>query len=117
MFQVANFLKNDDIHIKQEKGPFKVIEYDRDLSVCPETAQREFFMQRMGVRRRQLVCDLSQTDGVTMQAGAMQWMVGDVEATTGIKGAGDFIAKAMRGRVTGESAIKPEYVGSGTVVL
>ena len=54
MFQVANFLKNDDIHIKQEKGPFKVIEYDRDLSVCPETAQREFFMQKMGVRRRQL---------------------------------------------------------------
>jgi uncharacterized protein (AIM24 family) len=47
----------------------------------------------------------------------MQWMVGDVNATTGIKGIGDFFGKAIRGSVTGESAIKPEYTGSGTLVL
>ena len=39
----------------------------------------------------------------------MQWTVGSVNATTGIKGVGDFIGKALRGGVTGESAIKPEY--------
>ena len=47
----------------------------------------------------------------------MQWMVGDVHATTGIKGVGDFFGKAMRGKVTGESAIKPEYTGNGLLVL
>jgi uncharacterized protein (AIM24 family) len=47
----------------------------------------------------------------------MQWMVGDVNANTGIKGVGDFLGKAMRGSVTGESAIKPEYTGTGTLVL
>jgi len=47
----------------------------------------------------------------------MQWMVGDVNATTGVKGVGDFFGKALRGSVTGESAIKPEYTGSGTLVL
>ena len=47
----------------------------------------------------------------------MQWMVGDVNATTGVKGIGDFFGKALRGSVTGESAIKPEYTGSGTLVL
>lgn len=117
MFQIENFLNNDDIHVRQELGPFKVVEYDRDLSVSPDNAQQNYFMSKMCVRRRQLVCDLSQTGGVTMQAGAMQWMVGDVNAVTGIKGAGDLISKAVRGKVTGESAIKPEYTGSGMVVL
>ena len=46
----------------------------------------------------------------------MQWMVGDVNATTGVKGVGDFLGKAVRGKVTGESAIKPEYTGTGTLV-
>ena len=47
----------------------------------------------------------------------MQWMVGNVNATTGIKGVGDLFSKAMRGKVTGESAIKPEYTGDGLLVL
>lgn len=33
-----------------------------------------------------------------------------------VKGVGDLFGKAIRGSVTGESAIKPEYVGAGTVV-
>ena len=38
-------------------------------------------------------------------------------ATTGVKGVGDFFGKAVRGKVTGESAIKPEYTGDGILVL
>jgi uncharacterized protein (AIM24 family) len=70
----------------------------------------------MNVRRRQVVCELSKSP-VTVQAGAMQWSVGDVNATTGVKGVGDFFGKALRGAVTKESAIKPEYQGSGMLVL
>ena len=44
-------------------------------------------------------------------------MVGNVHATTGVKGVGDFFGKAVRGKVTGESAIKPEYTGDGILVL
>ena len=40
-----------------------------------------------------------------------------VKAVTGIKGVGDFFGKAVRGKVTGESAIKPEYTGDGVMVL
>ena len=54
---------------------------------------------------------------MTVQSGAMQWMVGNVKATTGIKGVGDLLGKAVRGKVTGESAIKPEYTGDGVMVL
>ena len=34
-----------------------------------------------------------------------------------VKGVGDLFGKALRGKVTGESAIKPEYTGNGTLVL
>lgn len=44
-------------------------------------------------------------------------MIGDASATTGIKGVGDLFSKAVRGKVTGESAIKPEYTGNGKIVL
>lgn len=41
----------------------------------------------------------------------------NVYATTGLKGVGDLLSKAVRGKVTGETAIKPEYTGEGILVL
>lgn len=116
MYQLKNFLDNDDIKIVDELGPFKVIEYQRDLSVTPAEAATAFFCKAMNVHKRQVVCDLSKAQ-VTLQAGAMQWTAGNVNAVTGVKSAGDFFGKAIRGSVTGESAIKPEYTGDGTLVL
>ncbi|MEY8561617.1 AIM24 family protein [Eggerthellaceae bacterium 3-80] len=116
MFQVSNFEANDDVTVLSQLGAFKVIEWKRDLSVTPETAASAWFSSEMNLRRRQVVCDLSQAP-VTVQAGAMQWMVGEVELTSGVKGAGDFLGKMVRGAVTNESAVKPEYKGSGLVVL
>ena len=116
MYAINNFLNNDDIKIIDSMGAFTVIEYQRDLSVTPETAQLAYYCNAMNVRKRQVVCDLSKAN-LTVQAGAMQWMAGNVNATTGVKGVGDLFSKALRGSVTGESAIKPEYTGDGTLVL
>lgn len=116
MYAIRNFTDNDDIKTLMEMGPFKVIEYQRDLSVMPSDAMLAYYCNEMNVRKRQVICDLSKS-GITLQAGAMQWTAGDVKATTGVKGIGDLFTKALRGSVTGESAIKPEYVGSGTLVL
>ena len=116
MFSVNNFFNNDDIRITQELGPFRVLEYQRDLSVMPEDALMAYYCNEMNVRKRQVVCDLSKAQ-ITLQAGAMQWTVGNVNATTGVKGVGDLLGKALRGSVTGESAIKPEYTGDGLLVL
>lgn len=33
MFQIKNFTDNDDVRTLDSKGPFTVIEYQRDLSV------------------------------------------------------------------------------------
>ena len=116
MYQIRNFFDNDDVKVIDSLGAFSVIEYQKDLSVMPETAMQSYFASQMNVRKRQVVCDIAKSN-VTVQAGAMQWMVGDVRATTGLKGVGDLFGKAMRGSVTGESAIKPEYTGNGTLVL
>ncbi|SHJ81716.1 Uncharacterized conserved protein, AIM24 family [Dethiosulfatibacter aminovorans DSM 17477] len=116
MFKIKNFEDNDDVKIVEELGAFKVVEYKRDLSVNHSTSQTAYYASQMNVRRRQLVCDVN-TSNITVQAGAMQWMVGNVKATTGLKGVGDLIGKTFRGKITNESAIKPEYTGTGKLVL
>ena len=116
MYQISNFTDNDDVKTISKLGAFQVIEYQRDLSVTPDSAVTAYYSAQMNVKKRQLVCDLSKAP-VTIQAGAMQWMVGNVSATTGVKGVGDFLGKAVRGKTSGESAIKPEYTGDGILVL
>ncbi len=116
MFQIKNFTDNDDIKIINELGPFRVLEYQRDLSVDPAGAALAYYCNEMNVRKKQVVCQVDK-EGLTVQAGAMQWTVGNVNANTGLKGVGDFFGKALRGSVTGESAIKPEYSGDGILVL
>lgn len=115
MFQIRNFTDNDDVRTLESRGAFTVVEYLRDLSVSPSSAQTAYYCNEMNVRKRQVICDLSKAS-ITLQAGAMQWTVGNVNATTGLKGVGDLFGKAVRGKVTGESAIKPEYTGDGILV-
>ena len=116
MFKIKNFTDNDDVRILDQLGPFQVIEYTRDLSVSPGDAALAYYCNAMNVRKRQVLCDVSKAN-ITVQAGAMQWTVGNVNATTGVKGVGDLFGKALRGSVSGESAIKPEYTGDGLLML
>lgn len=116
MYQIHNFINNDNVKVLDTLGAFSVIEYQKDISVMPQNAMTAYYCSQMNIRKRQVVCDVKKSN-VTVQAGSMQWFVGDVKATTGIKGVGDLFSKAVRGSVTGESAIKPEYTGDGTLVL
>ena len=85
MFQISNFTDNNDVKILSQLGAFQVIEYQRDLSVFPESAMIAYYSAQMNVKKRQLICDLSKSP-VTIQSGAMQWMLGNVHATTGFIG-------------------------------
>ena len=102
MYRISNFTNNDDIKVLNSLGPFTVIEYQRDLSVMLHNAALAYFCNEMKVRKRQVICDVNQAN-ITLQAGAMQWTVGNVNATTGVKGVGDLFGKAVRGKMTGES--------------
>lgn len=114
---VINQLQNEHRKITNTVGSFSILESLRDESVSPWTAESAYFMAKMGVRRRQIIATLKGDKTIVTQAGAMQWMAGDVKATTGVKGAGDFLGKMVKGAVTKESAIKPEYTGKGYLVL
>lgn len=110
-------LQNDNRKFIKSVDNFHVLEYVKDASVSPVNAQMEFFMSKMNVRRRQVVIDIDKAHSAIIQAGAMQWMAGDVRATSGVKGVGDFLGKVFKGAVTKESTVKPEYVGEGCLVL
>ncbi len=110
-------LENKDRKIIEEAGSFKVLEYTRDASVSPDTAATEYFMSEMGVRRRQLIIEMDGTNKVITQAGAVQWFAGDVRAATGIRSVGNLMGNLVKGAVTGESAVKPEYEGTGYLAL
>ena len=110
-------LENSNRKITKSVGNFHVLEYIQDASVSPMNAIDEYFMSKMNVRRRQVVIDIDRDHSAVIQAGAMQWMGGNVQATSGVKGIGDLFGKAIKGAVTRETAVKPEYVGEGTLVL
>ena len=110
-------LENENRKFIKTVNNFHVLEYIQDASVSPMNAQTEYFMSQMNVRRRQVVIELDKEHSAIIQAGAMQWMGGDIQATTGVKGIGDLFGKALKGAVTKETAIKPEYVGHGYLVL
>lgn len=97
-------------------GCYSLVEYECDPSVTPATAVSAYYQSAMNVRRRQVIVNLN-GNGVILQAGAMQMILGNVKSATNVKGAGDLFKKAIGSKVTGESTIKPRYSGTGQVVL
>lgn len=116
MITCRNLYDNGNMKQINELGGIKVFEHQRDLSVTADTAIQAYYASEMNVRKRQVLIELN-GNAYTVQAGAMQWMAGDVAMTSGIKGVGDFLGKAIGGAVTKESAAKPEYKGNGLVML
>ena len=43
MYKVNNFLNNDDVKVLDRSGAFTILEYQRDLSVTPETAMTSYY--------------------------------------------------------------------------
>lgn len=117
MNKVNNFFDNPNIKVVARAGQFAVIEYEVDKSVfSPGEAIGAYYASQMNVHRRQVVAQIKGT-GVTTQAGAMQWMLGNLEMVSGVKGVGGLLGGAIKGRVTGEAAAKPQYTGNGILAL
>lgn len=114
----TNLFQPTEAHkIVAKKGRYSLLEYDKDLSVTPESASTAFFASQMNVKKRQVIAELNNDGGVILQAGAMQLMLGTLHAATNIKGAGDLMKKFVGSKVTGETTIKPRYEGTGLLVL
>lgn len=94
MFTIENFETNKNVSITQRMGGMFVLEYIQNLSTTPEYAERSYFMSAMKIRKKQLVCDLKKSP-VTIQAGSMMWMAGDVTSVTGVKGVATCLKKQL----------------------
>ena len=99
-----------------EKGVYQVFEHEKDLSVAPGEAITAYFSSEMNVRKRQVLVNMN-GNSVILQAGAMQWMLGDINMGSGVKGVGNLLGKMVSSKVTGETTIKPEYTGEGILML
>lgn len=108
---------NENRKVIAEKGMFKVIEHQKDLSVNSVSAQNAYFSSVMNVRLRQVEITLDGSNSVKTQAGSMQMMVGGVEMSTGVKSAKGFLGSMVKAAVTNETAVKPIYTGNGQVIL
>lgn len=97
-------------------GSFAVLEYMKDMSVTPTEAIQSYFAAEMNIHKRQLIANLNNS-AVVIQAGAMQMMVGNVTASTDVKGVGDLVKKSLTSKMTGETALKPKYSGVGQLIL
>ena len=113
---IKNLTDNKNIVLKEQGGCFKVFEHQTDLSVTPRLAFLSYYMNEMNIRKRQVLCELN-GNSIKMQAGAMQWMSGNIEMVSDVKGVSSFLGKMIKGAVTGESAVKPVYSGNGLVML
>lgn len=116
MIQLKNCKDNPNMIKVAQMGCYEVYEHQKDLSVDPASAAMAYYMQEMNYRKRQVLCNL-QGNAVKIQAGAMQWTAGKVTMDTGVKGAKDFFGKALKGLVTGESAVKPTFQGEGYLMF
>ncbi|WP_297967310.1 AIM24 family protein [uncultured Anaerovibrio sp.] len=99
-----------------ELGAVKVYEYKKDLSTNPLSAMFAYYASEMNIRKRQVWIELKD-DSYRLQAGAMQMMIGNISAKSDVMSAGDFLGKMVKSVVNNESAVKPLYSGSGTLIL
>ena len=116
MININNLFNNENIKLIASGGQYFVYEHQKDLSVSPWSAVSEYFMKEMNCKKRQVLVQLNNSACKT-QAGAMQWVAGNIQTTSGVTGVGNFLGKMVKGAVTGESGVKPEYTGQGFVML
>ena len=110
---------NSNMEIVSQLGNYTVYEHKQDLS-CDGNCINSYFAKEMNVKRRQLLLTLN-GGSVKVQAGAMQWMFGNIESETGlgsgVQAVGNLLKGAVASMVTKESAVKPLYKGNGLVML
>lgn len=79
-------------------------------------AQNLYFMSEANIKCRQIAIYMMNS-GCKIESGAMSYMQGPLQMTTGINSVNKFVGQMFTGKLTGEKMIMPEYQGSGILVL
>ncbi len=94
----------------------EILEYQKLLgSQKPTASSVLWFMEQQNIKVRQIALYIN-NDSVKIEAGSMSYFQGPLEMVSGLT-MGNAVGKMFKGAVTGESAAKPIYRGSGMLVL
>ena len=115
MYQVSNFTENDDVKGFLSWVPFRSLNTSGDLSVSPSSAVTAYF-SAIDERQSANWYAICTSPSVTIQAGAMQWMLATGTPPPALGRRGLPGKKVVRGKASGESQIA-EYTGDGLLVL
>ncbi len=93
-----------------------ILEYQKLLGGKNQyQAQTMYFMEKQNIRIRQIAIYI-ENSSVKIEPGAMSYFQGNLEMVSGMT-VGNAIGRIFSGAVTGENAARPEYRGTGLVVL
>lgn len=96
---------------------FEILEVDSlDGAKTPGSAMQLFFAKQQGLKLRQIRIHLNGT-AIKTEAGALYYHYGNIQSRVNAGGVGGFIGKSIKGAMTQESGMKPEYGGMGTIYL
>ena len=80
MYELNNLLNNPNIVVTEQVGPIRILEHQTVPVTTPEMAKMAFYAEHTNLKKRQALIELKDS-GFTVSAGAMQWMLGNVELT------------------------------------
>ncbi|MEJ8307355.1 AIM24 family protein [Saccharibacillus sacchari] len=109
-FRVFSSLKRDNLVIEVIQAGGLPENYNEDLAKSVNHHDHERFSW-------QQVRILLQDTSVVLEAGALQYMMGNIEMENKSGGVGGFAKKFVGSAVTGETASKPIYRGTGEMYL
>lgn len=113
--------QNEPFEVKQsargQNSVVDILEYT-PLRGCQSMgiAQSLYFAHQQGMMLKQARITLDR-GGCQLQAGMLQFLRGAISIETDVKGVGGFLAGAVKGLATGETAVKPRYSGTGQIFL
>ncbi|NBW95488.1 MAG: hypothetical protein EBR28_01840 [Planctomycetia bacterium] len=113
--------QNEPFDVKQSargrQSVVDILEY-HPLRGCQSMgiAQSLYFAHQQGMMLKQARITLDR-GGCQLQAGMLQFLRGAISIETDVKSVGGFLAGAVKGLATGETAVKPRYSGVGQIFL
>lgn len=112
---------DQNIKILEQKAfnnaTFEILELDEMQGAkSAGMAMQLFFAKQQGLKMRQIRVHLNNT-AIKTEAGALYYHHGNIQSRVNAGGIGGFIGKSIKGALTSESAMKPEYGGIGTIYL
>lgn len=103
--------------MESSNAKFQVLEYDDLLgSADLSSAFMLSYMRSANIRLRQVKISL-RSASVFVEAGALSFMRGNLEASSNVGGPGGLVKKFIDSKLTGEHVIKPLFKGTGEVLL